>query len=301
MTTGSWKPASFEEIVGHVQAARIDLASWSAALDDDTIDRFLDEAEAALRQLPVPIGARAGGDAVDRRRAIERLVGRLRARRGDVDALVESERAAWLRGGSHLVYLQALSEGGRQAEAAVLARTLLAKDNCSEREELELFLAGLSSPPEGWEGAVADLAADPSMERWQELWRFTPEELLYERVRHTLQLLRRLGVDPELLFELATWRGVVPDAVELVESGLVAPKVVERRGERSSAAGKPVWLGLAARAALVRGDRLGTVRLMKAAFEGHHPEYPPVYDLEFIREHADEELHEMLDRAGLPR
>lgn len=300
MTT-PYEPAPFEEIVGHVQAGRLDLEAWSSALPWAAVERFLSEGERALRELPVPIGASIGGPAVERRRAIERLVGRLRARRGDYDAFVEAERSAWLRGGSHVTYVRALREAGRTTEAAVLCRTLLAEEDCAEREQLEEFLASLASPPEGWESAVAEFARDPSAERWEELWRFTPEDLLDERVRYTLSLLRRLGVDPETLFHLATWRGVVPDAVELVESGLVSPQVVERRAERSTPTGRPVWLGLAARAALVRGDRLGTVRLLKAAFETHHPESRPVHDLEFVREHADEELHDMLDRAGLPR
>ncbi len=293
-----WEPAGFDEIVGHIEAGRLDLEAWSSALDDATIDRFLSKAADALVDLPVPIGTRARGPAVERRRAVERLVGRLRARQGDYDVLVRVEREAWLRGGSHLGYMGVLREAGRGSEAAVLARTLLANEDCAEREELEGFLASLSSPPQGWEIAVADLAAEPTMERWRELWRFTPRGVLHERVRHTLRLLRRLGVDPEVLFELATSRGVTADAVELAESGLVSPQLIERRSADAAAGARAVWLGLAARAALVRGDRLGTVRLLRAAFEANAPDLV-AQDLAFVREHADDELREMLGRAGL--
>ena len=296
----SWTPASFEEIVGHVEAGRLDLEAWSSALDGATIDRFLDAAEAALADLPVPIGVRARGPVVDRRRAIDRLVGRLRARRGEFEALVRAERDAWLRGGSHLGYMEVLRDSGRATEAAVLARTLLAKDGCAERGELEDFLKSLSSPPQGWEEAVVDLADDPSIERWESLWRFTPEEVYEERVRYTLLLLRRMGVDPDRLFELATSRGVMPDAIELVETGSVSPRTIEERALRAPGTARAIWLGLAARAAMIRGDRFGTVRLLKAAYETHHPEFPPMLDLEFVREHADAELQSMLDRAGLP-
>ena len=294
-----WTPASFDEIVGHVQAGRLDLEAWAPALDGATIDGFLAEAEAALAELPVPIGARARGPSVDRRRAIERLAGRLRARLGEYDDFVRAEREAWLRGGSHLTYMTVLRDAGRGTEAAVLARTLLAKEGCAERGELEDFLKSLSSPPQGWEEAVVDLADDPTIERWESLWRFTPEDVYDERVRYTLLLLRRMGVDPDRLFELATFRGVVPDAIELVESGAVSPRTVEERAARAPGTARGIWLGLAARAALIRGDRFGTVRLLKAAYASD-PDLPPMLDLEFVREHADDELKAMLDRAGLP-
>lgn len=298
---GDWKPASFEEIVGHIVAGRLDLEAWSAALDRGTVARFLAEGREALPELPVPIGSAARGPAIERRRAIERLIGRLEARGGEYERLVEAERAAWLRGGPHLVYLRALRDAGREGEAAVLARTLLSRDALPDRAEVEEFLAGLSHAPEGWEDAVAELAEDPTMERWEALWRFTPEDVLQERVRYTLSLLLRFGVDPERVFELATWRGLVPDAIELVEKGLIEPKVVESQAAEAPVESRSLWLGLAARAACVRGDRLGTVRLLKAAWEARHDGVTPTWDLDFVREHADEELHDMLDRAGIPR
>lgn len=296
-----WTPASFEEIVEHVQASRIDVEAWTNALDHASLDQFLQAARAALAELPVPISVSARGEALDRRRAVLRLLGRLLARRGDYETLIQAEREAWLRGGSHVDYVSVLRDAGRSEEAAILARTLLAKKGCTERGELEDFLKSLSSPPSGWEEAVVDLADDPSTERWEALWRFTPEDVYFERVRYTLLLLRRMGVDPNRLFELATWQGVVPDAIELVESGTVSPRTVELRADRAPDAARGIWLGLAARAALVRGDRFGTVRLLKAAFDTHDPEFPPTIDLEFIRAHADDELQSMLDRAGLPR
>ena len=60
-------------------------------------------------------------------------------------------------------------------------------------------------------------------------------------------------------------------------------------------------MGLAAMAALSRGDRFGTVRLLKEAVETADSAFPPLMEVWAVRELADENLHDMLDKAGVPR
>jgi hypothetical protein len=121
------------------------------------------------------------------------------------------------------------------------------------------------------------------------------------RTRNALRFLIDIGVDGDILFQCATDAGVTPDAIELVEKGLVAPSTVVARSNRGSPVARGPWLGLAARAALARGDKLGTARWLRAAYACAHPSFPPDLDMREIRGAADAELHAMLDRAGIPR
>jgi hypothetical protein len=92
----------------------------------------------------------------------------------------------------------------------------------------------------------------------------------------------------------------VPEAIELVERGLVDPETCVRRGDEGPPLARAVWLGLAAQAAFARGDRFGTVRLLREACRIADPAFPPIASMMSIREQADDELREMLDRAGVP-
>ena len=114
-------------------------------------------------------------------------------------------------------------------------------------------------------------------------------------------MLIGLGVNGDILFQCATRYGATPDAFELVERGQVAPETVIQRGREGPPEARGIWLGLAARAALVRGDRFRTVRLLKEAVETASPEFPPLTEVWAVRELADDELNEMLDKAGIPR
>jgi hypothetical protein len=98
--------------------------------------------------------------------------------------------------------------------AATVARLALAAPDCADREALEQLLVSAGRPPAEWDDALADFARSPSVEAWDELHRFTPPDVYYDRVRDALRVLRSLGVDPGLLFQLATHRGTVPDAIE---------------------------------------------------------------------------------------
>jgi hypothetical protein len=138
------------------------------------------------------------------------------------------------------------------------------------------------------------------MEEWDALFRFTPHELAHERKRHTLDLLVRLGTDRNTVFRFAARGEISSDAIALAEEGHVEVAVIEARADESTPAGRPLWLGIAARAACVRGDRLGVVRLLRAAL-ALAPAGALELDLSFVWENADEELRAMLDRASIPR
>ncbi len=107
-------------------------------------------------------------------------------------------------------------------------------------------------------------------------------------------------MDPDLLFRFATRLGTTPDAVELAESGLVDPDTIKARADEGTPQARGLWLGLAAQAALARGDRLGAVRLLREAFEQAVDPFTPDTSAAAIRDLADDELRELLDKAGIP-
>lgn len=255
----------------------------------------------AIHRLPAPIGPTADGPAVARRRALEMALAHLEARCGQSDRLVRVAREAWLRGGRHSAYLRVLLECGHEMQAVVLARSLLARRDCADRAAVEALLAEAAAVPEGWADAVKDFAEDPTPDAWRALQRFTPADVYDQRVRYTLRMLADMGVHPEVVFRFATLDEATPDAVELAEEGLVDPRLIVERGHRSTPEGRALWFGLAARCACVRGDRLGTVRLLRDAFEHAVPPWTPKLDLQFVRENADPELAELLDSVGFPR
>ena len=160
-------------------------------------------------------------------------------------------------------------------------------------------MADAAQVPEGWTEAVRRFAAEPSIERWQELLRFTPEELFDQRVRYTLALLRGLEVEPAILFDCATQDGITPEAIDL--RGLVDPHRIEARAGRGPANARPLWVGLAARSACVRGDRFNTVRLLREVVQSNLPADIIRRDVRFVRNRSDREMHALLDKAGLPR
>jgi hypothetical protein len=89
------------------------------------------------------------------------------------------------------------------------------------------------------------------------------------------------------------------DIFDLVASGSVDPETIEARGDGSPA--RPLWLGLAAQAAHARGDRWSTLRYLREASQSGQSSYFAWASINEIRETADEELNEELDRLGVPR
>lgn len=259
------------------------------------------EAQRRLDALPTPIGRTVESPQARQHRVLRRVMGWVRSRQGDPSLLLEVSREDWLSGGRHAQYLRILMDHGRSTEAVAMARTLIEHGDDRDRRELESLMADAAQVPEGWSEAVRAFAREPSVRAWHELLRFTPHDRFEQRQRYTLALLRQLDVPPEVLFDCATHEGVSSDAIELAERGLVDPQRIEARAADAPTGAEAVWLGLAARAACVRGDRFNTVRLLREVMASTLPADMAQRDLQFVRARADAELHALLDSAGLPR
>jgi hypothetical protein len=214
--------------------------------------------------------------------------------------LRNAERRWLLEGQSALPVVQLLEAQGATVEAGAVARLALTRPGCLDAAELEEILDRLAASPPGWAEALAAFAKAPSVERWPELMRFVPPEYLFQRHRETVRRLRALGVDGNMLFRCASEYGLTPDLIGLVEDGCVAVSTLVERAAASRGA-KTAYLGLAAEAAFLTGDMLGTVRLLREAM-AHENEWLSVYPhVFFIRERASAEQKNFLDRAGVPR
>ena len=204
----------------------------------------------------------------------------------------------WANGDSAYPAVARLRELGFDDEAAAMARLALRHPDCADRESLEAALHEIGSAPDGWMDALAEFARNPSVERWDELMAFVPEEVFYQRLRNTIATLMRLGCEGNVLFRCATKFGMTSDAFDLARSGTVDPAVIEERGAGSPA--RASWLGLAAQAALARGDRFAVIRYLRDASRG--PDAVLAWaSISEIRDEVDDELNEELDRVGVPR
>jgi hypothetical protein len=205
----------------------------------------------------------------------------------------------WLNGDSALPVVTLLVSRGAEVEAAAVARLALARPACPDAANLEAILDRLAASPVGWTKSLAEFARSPSLERWHELMRFVPLQYAYQRQREAVRRLRSLGVDGDVLFRCASEYGLTPDLIELVEDGCVAVSTIVERAARSGGA-KATYFGLAAEAAFLAGDMVGTVRLLRQSI-AHENEWctalPHVF---FIRERAAPDQKEMLDRASIP-
>jgi hypothetical protein len=295
--------ARVDEFVADDHARRAtDVVAWLDDLGDDDIALIEHSARAALDALPTPLRPSRGSELERRRAILRRLAAESAARRNRPDELLALLLANWRdHGDSPAQYIEHLVRYGREDMAAVVARFVLSKADCPERKRIEVALESIGAPPNGWQEAVLAFACAPSVAAWERLMQFTPDDVLYYRTRNTLQTLIQMGVDGDILFRCATRYGSTPDAFELVERGLVAPETIVQRGREGPTTARGIWLGLAARAALVRGDRFGAVRLLKEAVETADPAFPPLTEVWAIRELADDELNEILDKAGVPR
>ena len=215
------------------------------------------------------------------------------------DSELRNAEQRWLSGDSALPVVTLLVSRGAKTEAAAVARLALARPGCPDAEELEAALARVAAAPPGWGEALAGFASAPSPEAWRELLRFAPPAYIYQRTRDAIRHLRKLGVDGDSLFRCASEYGLTPDLIELVEDGCVAVSTIVERAARSGGA-KATYFGLAAEAAFLAGDMVGTVRLLRQSI-AHENEWctalPHVF---FIRERASPEQKDVLDRAGIP-
>jgi hypothetical protein len=218
----------------------------------------------------------------------------------NADPEVREARKRWLAGGSALAVVEVMSTRGAKIEAAAVARLALAKPDCPDTAELRAVLAGLSSPPEGWDESLAGFSRSPSAESWRDLIRFIPADSLYLRLRDVVGRLQNLGVDVDTIFRFAAEVGLTPDLIELVEQGLVSVNVLEERAARAGGA-KATYFGLAAVAAFLSGDMLGTIRLLRQSMSYENEWVSAGPHVTFVRGRATLEQKDLLDRAGIPR
>lgn len=215
------------------------------------------------------------------------------------DPALKEVEEQWLAGGSALPLARRLAQTGACDEAAAVARLALSRPNCADARELELLLDELAAVPEGWAGSLASFARAPSLESWRALMQFVPPEQLYLTQRDAIRRLRKLGVDGDTLFLCATELGITPDAFELVEEGLASVSAILDRAARTGGA-RCTYVGLAAEAAFVSGDLMGSVRLLREAMALETELVSAAPHVFAIRERATPEQNEMLDRAGIP-
>lgn len=205
----------------------------------------------------------------------------------------------WREGGSALPLIRLHIERGEGHVAAVIARLVLASDDCADAEEIERLLASLDDAPEEWDELLREFAAAPSLERWRELLQFVPPDALYQRQRNSIRRLRQLGLPGKWLFLCACEYGMTPDAIEAVEEGLVDVATIEERAQRAGDA-KATYLGLAATAAFLAGDVVATIRLLRESMAHENEWVSADPHIHFIREQAPPDVAAALDRAGIP-
>lgn len=217
----------------------------------------------------------------------------------DEDPRVVQRRRFWRNGGSALPLIELLIELDRVDDAAAMARLALAMEPCADRDAIAEILWDAGSPPDGWDASLRAYAADPTDERWEEILRFIPMEVVYQRMRNTVAELRKLGADPDQLFLHASRDGIIPELLEMGESGAVDPETIRERGNESPH-NRSFWLGLAAQAAFARGEKFLTVRFLAEAYDANAG-VPADFAAMQIRYEADDELQALLDSVGIPR
>ena len=216
------------------------------------------------------------------------------------DSELRDAEQRWLNGDSALPVVTLLLSRDAKVQAAAVARLALTRPDCPDAEELEAALARVAAAPPGWREALAGFAGAPSPEAWRELMRFAPPEHIYQRTRDAIRRLRKLGVDGDSLFRCASEFGLTPDLIELVEDGCVAAATIVERAARSGGA-RTTYFGLAAEAAFLAGDMLGTVRLLRESLAHENEWCTALPHVCFVRERASPDQKEMLDRARIPQ
>jgi hypothetical protein len=205
----------------------------------------------------------------------------------------------WLNGGSALALVRLHVSRGETLEAATVARAALEMEGCPDAAEIEALLYQLDAPPEDWLEILREFAGAPSVERWRDIMRFVPPDDYYQRLRNSIRRLKQLGTDTNILFLCACELGMTPDAIQLVEEGLVDVEVIEERATRAGGAAA-TYIGLAAIAAFCREDIVGTIRLLRQSLANETDLCPAFPHIWFIRERASPEVNAMLDQAGIP-
>lgn len=214
------------------------------------------------------------------------------------DPELDHAQSHWLGGGSALPLVQLHLSRGEVDEAAAVARLALDRPDCEDADAIEQLLDGVDEAPPDWDDTLRSFAANPSVERWREIMRFVPDDLYYQRLRNSIRRLRKWGTDPNVLFTCACELGMTPDAIILVEEGLVHPSVIEERAQNARG-GKATYFGLAATAAFLANDIVGAIRLLRESAAHETALCSPEPHIFFIRERATAEVNALLDKAGI--
>jgi hypothetical protein len=92
-------------------------------------------------------------------------------------------------GESAIPAVRKLMDAGETDSAAAIARLAIRIAEGRERDDLVAILAEITSAPSGWAAALETFAAAPSESAWEELMRFVPEDVFYQRLKYTVLVL----------------------------------------------------------------------------------------------------------------
>ena len=204
----------------------------------------------------------------------------------------------WANGGSAIPVIRRLLAEEKTLEAACCARMAIITAPEPEREELEAAIFKAGNVSEEWIEAMKEFAKAPSLERWDELLEFVPDDDIYQRMRASISLLVKFGCDFNMIFRCATKYGIPPDVHDLVATGKVDPEVIVERGAESPV--RSMWLAMAARAAFARGDRWTTLKYLRDACKDEEQIILSMVSIDEIRDLADEDFNAELDKIGVP-
>ncbi len=296
--TDDWRQRFECELRAAASGPIADPADWIGCLTAEerlALEQMVREQASAL---PTPLDERARQP---ERRYLERVAGWCDWLDGGGSSRLEAaERVVWLRGGSPLPYLRVLSEVGDVIHALRLAEAFLDRVPASDPQAAEVrsFIEAEDVVPEGFDDAIR--AALPDPEKVEAVLAETEPDDVVRLLWRMTALAREAGLEGDEFFALATLGGASPQALAMVENGEVSAGAVESVANRfAGTRAEGLWYGLAARAACLVGDQLGTVRLLRAAVAKADPGLPPEMDLAFVWEHADETLRAMLLQQDL--
>lgn len=255
------------------------------------------ELRTTLAALPLPAFPHAGGELLRHRTRIELLLGAVEAERGDDRRLVEAARRAWVNGGGHLAYLRVLLAAGRRDHALRLAMSLLLQ-RTDEHEAIDTLVADVLALSSPMRRAIDALTAAPTKDAFVALTRFFRGPEREDRLRYVATRLEGRGHAARVVFDLLVAAGPGEALADLVESGRVSPALVARRGADMPSADRAAFLGLAARAAAVRGAGFEAVRYLCEARSSGRDRASLVADVTLVRAHAEPWVHRALSSSG---
>lgn len=206
----------------------------------------------------------------------------------------------WLsEGGSAVPVVELLLEMERPGEAATIGRLALRMETSeADRETIETLLAKIESTPPGWSDALAEFAQNPSRDTWDAIIRFSPLERIYDWAERAVRDLMAIGCSGDHIILYASQTGLTPGMIGLVEEGHVSVEALVERGNRTEAA-RAIWLGLAAQAAYIHGDRFGAIALLRESRSNENDLVTAAASVLWLREMADDEMKEMMRKAGV--